>query len=229
MNDDRVLALVPAYNESARVGPVIEGAKQHLPVLCVDDGSVDDTAKVAEAAGASVLVQSPNAGKGMALRAGFRWAMENGYSAVLTLDADGQHLPEEMPRFLEAYRRDRPDLIIGARDFSHMPFVRRMSNTIGRKSFSWALGAEIRDNQSGYRLITSRLMNDLLVGEEAGFEFEVEMIAICVRGGYELGWVPISTIYLDDRESHINPVEHVVKFYSLVWRVRQRQHSRRQA
>lgn len=222
MSESRILALIPAYNEAERVGAVIEGAKQHLPVLCVDDGSADDTAKVAEAAGAEVLVQNPNAGKGMALRAGFRWAMEQGYDAVLTLDADGQHLPEEIPRFLEAYRRDRPDLIIGARDFSNMPFVRRMSNTIGRKSFSWALGAEIRDNQSGYRLITTRLMKDLFEGEEAGFEFEVEMIVICVRGGYKLGWVPISTIYLDDRKSHINPIEHVVKFYSLVWRTRQR-------
>ncbi|MCK4976346.1 MAG: glycosyltransferase, partial [Anaerolineales bacterium] len=87
-NDDhtpKILALIPAYNEAGQVGNVVQGAKVHLPVLVVDDGSTDDTVGRAEAAGAEVLCQSPNQGKGVALRTGFRWALDHGYQAVLTL------------------------------------------------------------------------------------------------------------------------------------------------
>ena len=223
-NDDhtpKILALIPAYNEAGQVGNIVEGAKVHLPVLVVDDGSTDDTAGSAEAAGAEVLRQSPNQGKGVALRTGFRWALDQGYQAVLTLDADGQHDPQEIPKFLDAYRQDHADLIIGERDFSQIPPVRRLANTLGRLSFSWALGQPIPDNQSGYRLISRRLIEAVLGSDEQGFEFEVEMIAICVRRGYALDWVPIQTIYSDE-SSHINPLHHVRNFTRIVWKTRQR-------
>ena len=95
-----IVALSPAYNAAHLVGPVIEEAKKHLPVVVVDDGSKDDTAAVAEAAGARVIRQVPNQGKGAGLKNGFRWALENGVSAVVTLDADGQHDPTEIPKLL---------------------------------------------------------------------------------------------------------------------------------
>ena len=107
----------------------------HLPVVVVDDGSTDDTAAAAEAAGATVLRQVPNAGKGAALRAGFRHALEAGADAVVTLDADGQHDPAEIPAFLAAFAAARPELVIGQRDFGAMPPVRRLSNTLG----GWAV------------------------------------------------------------------------------------------
>ena len=152
-----ILALIPAFNEAERVAGVVRGAGAHLPVLVVDDGSTDDTAARAKGAGAVVLRQNPNQGKGAALRVGFRWALDEGHEAVLTLDADGQHDPAEIPKFLHAYADCRPDLIIGARDFRHIPPVRRVANTLGRRSFSWALGQPVRDNQSGYRLISNSL------------------------------------------------------------------------
>ena len=99
----RVLALVPGYEEGPRIGSVVEAARRHLEVLVVDDGSTDDTAAAAEAAGARVLRQVPNQGKGAALRAGFRLALDEGWDAVLTLDADGQHDPDEIPRFVAAF------------------------------------------------------------------------------------------------------------------------------
>lgn len=126
-----ILALIPAYEEGPRVAAVIRGARRHLPVVVVDDGSTDDTAMVSEAAGATVLRQRPNAGKGAALRAGFRHALDLGMDAVVTLDADGQHDPDEIPRFLDSFATDRPELVIGRRDFSAMPPVRRISNTLG--------------------------------------------------------------------------------------------------
>jgi len=98
----RDLALVAAFNEAARIRDVVREASAHLPVLVVDDGSSDATASEAEAAGASVLIQRPNQGKGAALRAGFRWALERGFDAVVTLDGDGQHDPATIPAFLAA-------------------------------------------------------------------------------------------------------------------------------
>lgn len=212
----RVLALIPAYNEGARVAAVIDGARAFLPVLVVDDGSTDDTAAHAESAGADVLHQRPNQGKGAALRAGFRRALDEGYDAVITLDADNQHDPAEIPGFLAAYAARTPDLIIGERTFRQMPFPRNVSNTIGRWLFSWALGQRVNDNQSGYRLISRRLMEATLASREQGFEFEVEMIVICVRRGYGLEGIPIRTIY-GDETSHIKPFQQTVHFFRVVW------------
>lgn len=217
----KILALIPAYNEEARIAPVIVDAAAHLPVLVVDDGSRDATVTTAAAAGAEVLRQVPNQGKGAALRAGFRHALDEGYDAVLTLDADGQHDPAEIPLFVAAFQAQGADLIIGARDFSQMPLTRRLANTSGRWAFSWAMGQPIADNQSGYRLITRRLMEAVLDSGEAGFEFEVEMIVIAVENRYPLGWVPIRTIYAGE-SSHIQPVQHVTNFLRVVWQTRQR-------
>ncbi len=206
-----VLALIPAHNEAPRVGAVVRGASAHLPVLVVDDGSTDETAAVARDAGATVLVQHPNQGKGAALRAGFRRAIAGGCEAVVTLDADGQHDPADLPGFLEAWNRRHADLIIGRRDFRQIPLVRRLANELGTAVFSWAVGQRIPDNQSGYRLISRRLMEAVLDSEETGFEFEVEMITTCIRAGYALEWVPIRTIYAGE-PSHIRPWHHVASF-----------------
>ena len=206
-----ITGLVPAYQEGPRIGAVVEAARRHLPIVVVDDGSTDDTAAQAEAAGATVLRQLPNAGKGAALRAGFRWALDRDIEALVTLDADGQHDPEEIPAFLDAYRIDRPELVIGQRDFREMPPVRRASNQLGGLLLSAALGRHVPDNQSGYRLIGRQLMRGLLSSQEDGFEFEVEMIARCIALGLPMRWVPIRTIYAGE-PSHIRPWRHFTEF-----------------
>ena len=206
-----IVAVVPAYQEGPRIAGVAEAARQYLPVVVVDDGSTDDTATRAEAAGATVLRQVPNAGKGAALRTGFRHALELGAAAVVTLDADGQHDPDEIPAFLAAYGDARPALVIGRRDFAAMPAVRRLSNTLGGVLISAAVGRSVPDNQSGYRLIGAELMAALLDSHEAGFEFEVEMIARCIALGRPMAWVPIRTIYAGE-PSHIRPLAHFLSF-----------------
>jgi glycosyltransferase involved in cell wall biosynthesis len=190
----------------------------------VDDGSTDGTATCAQRAGAVVLRQVPNQGKGAALRAGFQWALAQGYDAVVTLDGDGQHDPAEIPAFLRAYAGRRADLIIGARAFEQMPFSRRLANSLGRWAFSWALGRPVPDNQSGYRLIDRRLMEASLASGEGGFEFEAELIVTCVLRGYKLEWVPIRTLYAGEG-SHIRPWHHVIHFVRVVWQTRQRMQS----
>jgi glycosyltransferase involved in cell wall biosynthesis len=206
-----VIAVIPAYQAAASLAAVVHQAVTHLPVLVVDDGSTDDTGKVAVAAGAEVLRQEPNAGKGAALRLGLRGALDRGFGTVVTLDADGQHDPSCIPAFLQTWRRGSAALIIGQRDFDQMPWSRRIANELGTRAFSWAVGRHIADNQSGYRLIGGPLLPLLLDSREAGFEFEVEMITLAIRAGLEIDWVPIPTIY-EDAGSHIQPLAHVINF-----------------
>jgi glycosyltransferase involved in cell wall biosynthesis len=216
----RIVALIPGYNEGPRIAAVVRATLEHLPVIVVDDGSSDDTAARAREAGATVIEQRPNQGKGAALRAGFVRAIAAGYDAVLTLDADGQHDPAEIPRFLDAWAVEPPpDLVIGRRNFRAMPPVRRLSNELGGRAFSWAVGRSIPDNQSGYRLVGRRLMEATLGSDEGGFEFEVEMITTCIRLGGTIAWVPIRTIYAGE-PSHIRPLAHLRSFVRIVRRAR---------
>jgi glycosyltransferase involved in cell wall biosynthesis len=219
MDSPSTLALIPAYNEAQRITPVIAATLEHLPALVVDDGSHDGTADVAEVAGATVLRQIPNQGKGAALRAGLLWGLEHNYDAVLTLDADGQHDPAEIPAFLSRHVATHADLLIGCRDFGQMPLTRRVANTLGRWSFSWALGQRVEDNQSGYRLLSRRMAEAVLGSQEQGFEFEVEMIVTCVQRSYVLEWVPIRTIY-GDQGSHIDPWTHMRNWVRIVRQTR---------
>ena len=217
--DGPIIALIPAYEEGPRIGPVVEAAARHLPVLVIDDGSVDDTAERARAAGATVIRQVPNAGKGEALRAGFRHALEAAAPAVVTLDADGQHDPAEIPAFLARFAERRAELIIGQRDLGDMPAVRRLSNTLGGMALAVALGRSVPDNQSGYRLIGRTLMRAMLDSEESGFEFEVEMIARCLALGLPVDSVPIRTIYAGE-PSHIRPWRHFTEFVRVTRKAR---------
>jgi len=211
-----VLALIPAWNEAARIGRVIAGVLAHLPVLVVDDGSSDGTAEAARAAGADVVCHAENRKKGAALKTGFVWALERGYGAVLTLDADGQHDPADIPLFLQALENGTGDLIIGRRDFSQMPWPRRWSNPFGSWLLSLILGTHIVDSQSGYRLLTRRLLEQLELGT-SGFEMEVEMIVEALRLGARVGWVPIRTIYGGDKRSYFHPLKDSARFLQMVW------------
>ena len=210
-----IVALIPAYNADRFVGDVVKRARAFVPVIAVNDGSKDNTLAVLSRTAATVIDQRPNQGKGVALRTGFRRALELGAEAVIQLDADGQHDPDEIPLFLEKFSATRADLIIGERDFSGMPLVRRVSNTIGRTAFSWAIGRRVRDNQSGYRLLSRRLIEAVLESKEHGYEFEMDMILIAVKRGWRIEGVPIRTIYGEEK-SNIRPVQHVVHFFRMV-------------
>lgn len=219
MSQARILALIPAWNEAARIGPIVAKTRAYLPVLVVDDGSHDETAAVAEAAGATVVRHPQNCGKGVALTTGFKWALAHGYEAVLTLDADGQHDPADIPKFLAAYEAGARDLIIGRRNFGQMPFPRFFTNPFGSWLLSKALGVRIYDNQSGFRVYGRRLL-ETLDRTTSGFEFEVEVIVQAVRQGIPIDWVDIRTIYGINKVSYFHPIRDTLRFLKMVWRAR---------
>ena len=218
-NKPKIIALVPAYNEERKIAEVVRAASRHLPVWVIDDGSKDGTATAAQEAGAVVLRQTPNQGKGNALKLGFRQALAAGVKAVITLDADGQHDPQEIPQFLGLYASQPAELIIGSRQFERMPLVRRIANTSGNILMSWALRTPILDNQSGYRLIGQRLMSASLTSPLSGYEFEVDVLRLCLHNGWGLRWLPIQTIYADEKSS-IKPFRHAWGFIRLALQIR---------
>ncbi len=216
MSASIILVLIPAWNEASRIRPVIEAFHDSLPVLVVDDGSSDDTVEVARGVGVDVVVHPQNMGKGVALSTGFAWALERGYDAVLTVDADGQHDPEEAPKFIEAYERGEGDLIIGRRDFRKMPLYRAFANGVGTWMLSKALGVKIFDNQCGYRLYSRKLLETVDL-ERTGFEFEVEVVVEAVAASLKIGWVEVRTIYGVGKKSYFHPFHDSVKFINMVW------------
>src|SRR5207302_7372281 len=128
---EKTLILIPAYNAGRTVGEVVKSCREVVSdVVVIDDGSRDDTAAVAKSAGAEVVSHPKNRGKGGALKTGFAWALEHGFDAVITLDADGQHLPHEIPKFLACREETHAHLIIGGRAhlFGKMLPRRRMAN-----------------------------------------------------------------------------------------------------
>ena len=220
IDTSRITAVIPTYNESEHIAKVVSDVSAHVPVIVVDDGSSDDTLNRLAPLDVDIVQHPTNLGKGEALKSGFRAALAQNVDAVITLDADGQHAPEDLPRFVEAYTKTRASLIIGQRDFRQMPFSRRLANTLGQRTLHAALGKLIPDNQSGFRLIDRYLVEAMLDNGETGFEFEVEMILFCVAEKIAIEWVPIRTIYQGEK-SHIKPLQHVIKYLSLLRRAYQ--------
>ncbi len=211
-----LLAMIPAYNEAGRIAPVIRALlAQGLPVLVIDDGSHDHTAQVASRAGAEVL-QRANGGKGTAIIAGCRRAVELGYHRVLLLDGDGQHDPAEAPRLIAAARRGA-DLVIGMRmlDLGRQPRHRRCFNRLSSLLVTAAAGQRIRDSQSGYRVCDPRLLLSLpLAGHK--YDLETEMCILAARAGRRVVEVPIRVIY-NDKISGVHPLFDTLRFFRAVF------------
>jgi glycosyltransferase involved in cell wall biosynthesis len=214
----RLIALIPAYNEAARVGDVIAKTRPHVDeVVVIDDGSGDDTAVVAEKAGAKVLRHEQNRGKGGAIATGLDYFGRSDAEFAILLDADGQHDPAEIKKFMETAQGENADVVVGTRmnDVRNMPRVRRWTNQFT----SWVTGKlarrEIPDSQCGYRLLRRRVLKDLKFST-ARFETETEMLIQVGRAGHRIANVPIRTIYETGRASRIRPWRDTARFFKLV-------------
>jgi glycosyltransferase involved in cell wall biosynthesis len=214
-----VAAVVPAYLEEKHVADVVRRTLKELAnVVVVDDGSADATANEARKAGADVIVHKQNRGKGESIKSGFRYWLEHGSAYVVILDGDGQHLPEEIPRFLAAASSTGAKLLVGTRmnDVSRMPLLRRVVNRYMSRKISRLCGQEIPDTQCGFRMVHRDIMPDLLGGTER-FDYETEMLIIASRAGCRIASVPITTVYSDEVSS-IHPVRDTLRFFKLMRR-----------
>ncbi len=215
--DGEIIILVPAYNEARFIGDVVKGALKYGPVIVIDDGSNDETGAAAALAGAKVIAHAVNRGKGKALNTGFTYGVQRKVGAAITLDADGHHDPDEIPKFIEAFRAGLGDVIIGQRDFSQMPAKNQFGNRTGTFLLGLAMGQPIPDNQSGYRLL-SRAVMETVQTDATRFEAEVELLLRAHLAGFRIAWVPIKTIY-NDKVSHFRPLHDSWLFLKMTWRI----------
>lgn len=215
--------LIPAYDCAATIADVVAGARRHVErVLVVDDGSGDDTAARAAGAGAEVLRQGRNTGKGAALRAGLEWLAARGAERVLTMDGDGQHLAEQIPVLLEASAQAPHALIVGARqiDPAAVQPIRQFGNRFANRWVEIASGQALPDTQSGFRVYP--MPETLALGARTGhFAFETEVLIRAVRGGLLVISVPVRAYNppAAERVSHYRPVVDTVRIIAVVLRL----------
>ncbi len=215
--EGKVVAVIPAYNEERRIGDVVRRTRKFVDqVIVVDDGSSDGTARKARDAGALVVAHPANMGKWAALKTGVKVALSEGADIVVTLDADGQHLPEEIPRLISAL--GEADVAAGFRSREEMPTVRRLSNFITTGILRVLFGVRIRDSQCGFRAYRREAAELLLGVEGSGYEGETESLVLLARAGMRLRDVPVSTIYAGE-ESKIRAARDIARFSRTVLRL----------
>jgi glycosyltransferase involved in cell wall biosynthesis len=219
----KLMALIPALDAEKTLAPVVRGVLGFIDdLIVVDDGSSDETSTVARAAGATVIRHPENRGKGAALKSGFERALADGFDAVLTLDADGQHLPGEIPRLIAAWTGTDAELVIGSRAhlFAGMLGRRRGANRFSAWAISKAAGVTVGDSQSGFRIYSARLLRTLPM-KANGFDAESEVIVRAGRSGMPIVSVPIELGYVDGiSTSHYRPIADTLRIAWTVARTR---------
>lgn len=199
----KTAAVIPAFNEATVIGQVVEGCLGLVDeVIVVDDCSSDDTAGVARAAGAKVARHPLQRGAGRATATGMRAALLLGADLVVTLDADGQHLPSEIPIVLEPLLAGRADMVVGCRRLKReeMPLIRRAGNRFANL-WTWALlGASVSDSQSGFRGYTREAVSKLPL-DARGYEFCSQTLGAAVRLRLRIEEVAITVIYTEYSKS----------------------------
>ncbi len=218
-----VAVVIPAYNEAATIRDLAERVLRHAStVIVVDDGSVDGTVQQLSGLPVTLIENGDNRGKGAALLAGLRRAYDGGADLVLTLDGDGQHRPEDIPRFVEMAGRHPSRIVIGSRiaDKAAFPPARYRANRFADFWISWASGYLVRDSQSGFRLYPRAVVAFLINRSKSaqGFVFESEVLISAAWAGFRSTAVAIPALYGDAkrRPSHFRPVIDITKIVVMV-------------
>ena len=204
--------VIPAYNPGDRLEPVLQGVLQYTQrIIVVDDGTTDGGTDCVEGLGVELIRIPENRGKGFALVDGYRKVLEDeATTCVVSLDADGQHAPDELPQLYRAFSERDADLVIGSRDFQsgHVPFRSRLGNVLTVSVSRMLLGKALPDTQSGYRLLSRRFLEAVLPQVPGGrYETEMELLARAIIGGFRVEPVSIQTLYETG-----NPSSHFQKF-----------------
>jgi len=222
MNDLRknaVLVIVPAYNASKYLPELVPRILKYVcaeNLLIINDGSNDNTLAILKSLNVNYVSFPQNRGKGAALVAGFKHATQNGYRSVLTIDADLQHLPEDIPSFFAV--DDGATIVIGTRKMNPkiMPIDRWLTNNLTSLIISIFSTARVRDSQSGYRLIPTSLLKAAPL-ETIKYDLESEMLFKAGAARYAVGEVAIATVY-EGSHSYINPIIDTGRFIRQIWK-----------
>ena len=212
---------IPCFNEGATIAALVREARRHLAtVIVVDDGSTDDTAAQALAAGATVATHVKNCGKGAALKTGFADALKSGFEWALAMDGDGQHKPQDVPAFFQCAEQTHARLVVGNRmhNAQAIPWLRRHINRWMSRRISERTGQFLPDSQCGFRLVNLKAWSGLRL-ETNHFETESEMLLAFVRAGYPIQFVPIQVVGRGPH-SHIRPVRDACRWFQ--WWTRSR-------
>lgn len=221
--DRHIYVVIPAYNEAATIRDVVERTLRYAEhVIVVDDGSDDGTSDRVGDLPITLLRQDRNGGKASALICGFDQALHAGAAAVITLDADGQHRPEEISLFVEAFRSHPEHVIVGSRLWNRaaIPAVRYWANRLATFWVSWASGIRLEDCQSGFRLYPRNVLQTVSAhhGDRHGFTFESEFLINAARAGRRISFVQISVTYPPDhmQQTHYDHVRDNLRMIKMI-------------
>jgi glycosyltransferase involved in cell wall biosynthesis len=193
----RIIAVIPAYNEAERLTAVVEGTRKYVDqVIVVDDGSTDETAAIAQRAGATVVQHVENCGAGAATMTGIEAARAAGADIIVTLDADEQHDPRDIPALLQPVLGDRADIVFANRfgQRNRIPFVRRFFNTLGNLVTFATTGRWVNDSQCGFKILGPRAVREVQI-RMSGYEFCTEIVRETVQRRWRIVEVPIKVLY----------------------------------
>jgi glycosyltransferase involved in cell wall biosynthesis len=207
-----ITAIIPALNEEISIGSIVLKTKKHVDqVIVIDDGSTDCTAEVARLAGADVIEHSTNMGKGEALRTGFREASKNGTTIIVTIDADGQHNPDEIPKVVKPILSKNAEIVIGSRylNGNSIPLYRRIGQEILDRATNANSNTGVSDTQSGFRAFAIHTVHNFKF-KQNGFSIESEMLTDAANAGLKIKEVDIGVRY-DVECSTENPIYHGLK------------------
>lgn len=222
METSGIHLIIPAYNAEKHLPELLREVVEYIPpdqIILVDDGSVDRSGEVARSFRLKVVRHVENYGKGMALRSGIRLARESAdFRAAIFMDADGQHAPASVPRFVREFELTGADLILGyrRRNAGGMPGIRRLSNFVTSFLISLRVAHSIRDSQCGYRLV-SRNLADRVETDLDGSQAETELLIKAMDLRCSISQIRIPTIY-GEETSHIKPLQDIVDFTMLCLR-----------
>jgi len=219
LNHMTTCVIIPTYNESKTIRELIESInQQNFKTVVIDDGSSDRSASIAKEAGAVVLRNENNLGKGASLIRGFEYAIKNGFDAVITIDGDGQHQAEDIQYFIRLAEYSDSGLFIGNRmcKVNNMPLMRLATNKLMSLFISHIIQQKIPDTQCGFRLIKKELLEKLNLSTSK-YETESEILIQTSRLGFKIESVPIKSIYLQEKSS-INPILDTLRFLRFIIR-----------